>query len=98
MSYLDPPASNIGHLVVIFWIEVSSLGNLSMYAWKSLSWSNLSFRVSGIAFLHMSNGLMEGSCGIFSCVIWVGEGGGGVDTKSTIFLVVEVFVLFTFFG
>ena len=52
-----------------------------MYAGKSQSWSNLSFKVFGIAFLHMSTGLMVGSCGIYSCVIWVGDGGGGVDTK-----------------
>ena len=68
-----------------------------MYAWKSLSWSNLSFRVSDIAFLHMSTRLMVGSYKISSCVIWVRYGGGGVDTKSTMFSTIEVFVLFTFF-
>ena len=96
MSYFDPLASIRGHLVVIFWTEVSSSGNFSMYAWKSLSSSNLSFKVSGIAFLHMSTGLIVGRCGISSCVIWVRDGGGGVDTKSTMFLVVEVFVLLPF--
>ena len=65
----DPPASNIGIFVVIFCIEVSNSGIFSMFAWKSLSRSNLSFRVSGIAFLHMSTGLMEGSFGISSYVI-----------------------------
>ena len=68
-----------------------------MYAWKSISWLNLSFKVFGLAFLHMSTRIMEGSFGISSCVIWVGDGGGGVDTRSTIFLVVEVFVVFDFF-
>ena len=46
----------------------------------------------------MSTRLVEGSSGIASCVIWVRDGGGGVDTKSTTFSVVEVFVLLTFFG
>ena len=98
MSFLDPLDSIRGHMVVIFWTEVSSLGNFSMYAWKSLSWLKCSFRVFDIASLHMSTGIMEGSCGISSYVIWVGDGGGGVDTRSTMFSVVEVFVLFTFFG
>ena len=69
-----------------------------MYAWKSLSRSNLSFRVFGITFLHMSIGLMEGGSGIVSWVILVGDGGGGVDTRSTTFSNIEVFVLLTFFG
>ena len=97
-SRLDPPASNIGNLVVILRTEVSNLGSFSMSAWKYLSWLNISFRVFGIEFLHMSTGLMEGSFGIYSCVIWVRDGGGGVDTRSTIFLAVKVFVLFGFFG
>ena len=69
-----------------------------MYAWKSPSWSNLSFRVFGIAFLQMSTGIMVGTCGLSSCVIWVGDGGGDVETKSTMFSDVEVFALFTFSG
>ena len=69
-----------------------------MYAWKSLSWLNLSFRVYGIAFLLMSTGIMVGICGLSSFVIWVGDGGGGVETKSTMFSPVEVVLLFTFFG
>ena len=97
MGSLDPPASNKGHLVVIFCTEVSNLGNFSMYTWKSLSQSNLSFKVSGIAFLHMSIGLMEGGFGIVSWVILVRDEGGGVDTRMT-FSAVEVFVIFTFFG
>ena len=84
--------------MVFLCTEVSNSSNFSIYAWKSLSWSNLSFRVSDIEFLHISTGLMEGSCGISSCVIWVRDRGGGVDTKSTIFLAIEVFVPFTFFG
>ena len=98
MSSLDPPVSNRGALVVIFCTEVSNSGSFSMYTWKSLSWSNLSFKVSSIAFLHMSTRIIVGSYGISSCVIWVGDGGGGVETKSTTFLFIEVFVLFTFFG
>ena len=98
MRFLDPLASINGHLVVILWKEVSSSGKFSMYAWKSQSWSNLSFKVSGIAVLHMSTGIMEGSFGISSCVIWVGDGGGGVDIKSTMLSAIKVFVLFSFFG
>ena len=69
-----------------------------MNAWKLRSWLNLSFRVFGIAFLQMLTGLMVGTCGLYSCVIWVGYGGGGVETKSTMFSAIEEFVLFTFFG
>ena len=39
-----------------------------------------------------------GIYGVSSCVIWVGDGGGGVETKSTMFSDVEVFALFTFSG
>ena len=85
MRCLDPPVSNRGHLVVIFCIEVSSSGIFLMYAWKYISWSNLSFKVFGIAFFHMSIKLIEGSSGIASYMIWVGDGGGGVDTRSTTF-------------
>ena len=46
----------------------------------------------------MSTGLIVGSYGISSYVIWVRDGGGGVETKLTTFSVVEVFVPFTFFG
>ena len=97
-GFRDPPVSNRGILVVIFCTEVSNSGSFLMYAWKSLSRSNLSFRVSGISFLHMSVGLIDGSSGSVSCVILVGDGGGDVDTRSTTFSAVEVFVLFTFFG
>ena len=82
---LDPPTSNKGKLVVIFGNEVSSSGIFSIYIWKSLSWSNLSFKVSNIAFLHMSIGLMEGGAGNASCMILVRDGVGGVDTRSTTF-------------
>ena len=69
-----------------------------MYAWRSLSQSNFSFTVSDIEFLHMLSGLMESCSGISSCAILVGDRGGGVDTRSTTFSAVEVFVLFTLFG
>ena len=46
----------------------------------------------------MSNGIMVGICRLSSCVIWVGYGGGGVETKSTMFSSIEVVVIFTFFG
>ena len=36
--------------------------------------------------------------GISSYVIWVGDGSGGVENKSTIFSSTEGFVVFTFFG
>ena len=77
---------------------MSSLGNFSMYAWKSPSWLNRSFSVFGIAFLQMSTELMVGICVVSSCVIWVGDGGGGVETKSTMFSSIEVVAVFTFFG
>ena len=95
---LDPPTSNKGTLVESFCTEVSSSGSFSIYAWMSLLWLNFSFKVSDIAFLHMSSGLMESCSGISSCVILVRDGGGGVDTRSTTFLVVEVFELFDLFG
>ena len=69
-----------------------------MYALKSPSWLNRSFNVSSIAFLQMSIGIMVGICGLSSYVIWVGDGVGGVETKSTMFSPIEVVVLFTFFG
>ena len=81
-----------------FLTEVSSSSSFSIYAWRSMSQSNLSFKVFGIAFLHMSSGLMEGGYGISSCVILVGDEGGGVDTRSTTFLAIDVFVFFSFFG
>ena len=87
-----------GHFVAIFWVDVNSSGSFLMNAWKSPSWSNRSFSVSGIAFLQMSTGLMVGSCGVSSCVIWVGDGGGGVETKSIIFSSTTGFVVFTYFG
>ena len=68
-----------------------------MDAWKSPSWSNLSFRVSGIAFLQMSTGLIVGICVVSSYVIWVGDGGGDIDTRSTMFSLTEGVVVFTFF-
>ena len=57
------------HLVEIFWAKVNSSGSFSMNYWKSPSWSNLSFRVSGITFLQMSTGLMVGIYVVSSCVI-----------------------------
>ena len=36
-------------------------------------------------------------CGLSSYVIWAGDGGGDVETKSTMFSSIEVVVLFTFF-
>ena len=44
----------------------------------------------------MSTGLMEGSCGIYSCVICVRDGDGGVDTKFKNFSVVEVLYFLPF--
>ena len=41
---------------------------------------------------------MTGICGVSSWVIWVGDGGGGVETKSTRFSSNEVVAVFTFFG
>ena len=46
----------------------------------------------------MSTGIMVGICGLSSYVIWVGDGGGGVETKSTMFSPIEVVVIFTFFS
>ena len=46
----------------------------------------------------MSIGMMVVGCGISYCVIWVGDGSGGIKTKSTISSSTEGFVVFTFFG
>ena len=46
----------------------------------------------------MSTRIMVVICGVSSCVIWVGEGGGGVEAKSTMFSSTEVVAVFTFFG
>ena len=75
-GFHDPPVSNRGILVVIFCTEVSNSGSFLTYAWKSLSWSNLSLRVSGIAFLHMSTELIEGRSRSVSYVNLVGDGVG----------------------
>ena len=45
----------------------------------------------------MLTGIMVGSYGVSSCVIWFEDGGGGVETKSTIFSLTIGFVVFTFF-
>ena len=57
------------NLVENFWAEVNSFGIFSMNAWKLPSWSNLSFRVSSIAFLKMSTGIMAGICVVSYYVI-----------------------------
>ena len=72
--------------------------SFSINSWKLSSWWSLYFNVSNIAFLQMCIGLMVVGCGIYSYVIWVWDGSGGVETKSTIFSSTEGFVVFTFFG
>ena len=83
-------------LVVIFCADVNNMGSFSINAWKSSLWWSRSFNVFDIAFLQMSIGLMVVGCGISSCGILVGDGSGGVENKSTIFLSTEGFVVFTF--
>ena len=71
------------------------LGSLLINCCRSTSLSILSLSVSDIALLHKLAGLMLVDTGIFSCIIWVGDGGGGVETKS-IASTVGGLVIFTF--
>ena len=70
-------------------------GSLLMNCWRSTSLSIISLSVSDIALLHKLTRLMLVNTGMFSCIIWVGEGGGGVETKS-MYLTIGGFVSFTF--
>ena len=81
--------------VEICWDLRNKSGNLLINCWRSTSLSTLSLSVSDIALLHKLAGLMVVNTGIFSCIIWVGEGGGGVETKS-MYLTIGGFVSFTF--
>ena len=69
-----------------------------MNAYRSLSMSNFSFTASDIILLHKSSGLIESCFGANSSVTFVGDGGGGVDTKYIIFSSVDVCVILDFFG
>ena len=60
--------------------------------------SNFSFTASNIALLHKSSGLIDCYSGICSSVTFVEDGGGGVDTRSTKFLGVDMWVILSFFG
>ena len=69
-----------------------------MNAYRSLSLSTFSFTASDIALLHKLSGIIESGPGIFSSVTFVGDGGGGIDTRSTKFSGVFVWVILAFFG
>ena len=55
-----------------------------------MSLSNFSFTVSGIALLYKLRGLNEYCVGVCFSIICVGDGGGGVDTRLTMFLGIVV--------
>ena len=52
-----------------------------MNAYKSLSLLNFAFIAFDIALLHKSSGLTEFYSGTCSSITFVGDGGGGVDTR-----------------
>ena len=74
------------------------LGSFSMNSCKSMSLLNFSLTASNIEFLHKSSGLIECCSGACSLVTFVGDGGGGIDTRSTTFSGVVVWVVLSFFG
>ena len=69
-------------VVEICWDLRNKSGSLLINCWRSTYFSTLSLSVSEIALLHKSAGLMLVKIGIFSCIIGVGDGGGGIETKS----------------
>ena len=69
-----------------------------MNACRSLSLSNFSFTASDITLFHKLSGLIESCSSANSSVTFVGDGGGGVDTRSTTFSSVDVCVILDFFG
>ena len=93
-----PPTSKRGDFVNRFCTWVKITGNFYMYAWRSLSLSNFSFTASDIALLHKLSGLIKCYSGICSPVTFVGDGGGGIDTRSTTFSGIDVWVILAFFG
>ena len=81
-----------------FYTDVNILGSFSMNSCRSLSLSNFSFTASDITLLHKSSGLIDICSGANSSVTFVRDGGGGVDTRSTMFSSVDVCVILAFFG
>ena len=81
-----------------FCTDMSISGNFSMNVYKSLSLSNFSLIASDIAFLHKSSGLIECCSGTCSLVTFIGDGGEAVDTRSTTFSGIVVWVILAFFG
>ena len=67
-----------------------------MNCWRLTSLSTFSLTISDIALLHKSTGLMLVDTDIFSYIIWIGDGGGGIETKSMKALIIGGFVIFTF--
>ena len=67
---------------MICWALKNIMGTLLMNCWRSTSLSTFSLSVFDIALLYKSVGLMFVDSGISSCIIWVGDRGGGVETKS----------------
>ena len=94
----DLPVSNRGALVDSFCTDVNISGNFSMNACRSLSLLNFVFTAFDIALLHKSSGLTKCFSGTCSSITFVGDGGGGVDTRSTTFSGVVVWVVLAFFG
>ena len=91
-----PSTMKRGAFVDIFWANVNNSSSFSMNAYKSLSLSNFAFTSSDITLLHKLRGLTDCSAGTCSSVIFVGDGDGGVDTRST--MVLGIFIVLAFFG
>ena len=85
-----------GAFVKIFYANVNNPGSFSIKSYKSLSLWNFSLTSSNITVLHKSRGLTDCGVGICSLVIFVSDGGGGVDTRSTTFS--GIIVVLAFFG
>ena len=85
-----------GAFVEIFYADVNNLGSFSIKSYKSLSLSNFAFTFSDITVLHRSRGMTDYGAGTCSSVIFIGDGGGGIDTRSTTFS--GVIMVFAFFS
>ena len=68
-----------------FYTDVNISGSFSMNACKSLSLSNFAFTSFDITLLHKSRGLTDCGAGTYSLVIFIDDGGGGIDKRSTTF-------------
>ena len=91
-----PPVMKRGAFIEILCADINMSGSFSMNAYKYLSLSNFAFTASVIRLLHKSRGLTDCGAGTCSSVIFIGDGGGGIDTRSMMFL--GVVVILTFFS